>query len=319
MRYNSATMSNDTLVTLGLEEKRQLLRLLRIKFGFEVDVPREVAIDRICEKGLIDSSESHPFSAAEVSENLVKRFVPLRLKQISDGLERLHAKGRVRRDMSYKPPKYFLTVGTSLEIARELEESRTRVDRVIGRLFRGLQSDKDILRKFLLGVLSEVFSRFGHEWVKAAAERVDKKDILNADQVRLILQGVADAVALPKTERKIVLERTLRFFREGDPEFDFLQFTFAQSYFISQLLAIDGAYDPLSIDAFKGSVFYLDTNVVIAALLPGAKRFRVFREVLDICRRLGATLLVGFPTYQEVRNVVAFEETDVAPDLPPEN
>jgi hypothetical protein len=314
-------MSTQLDVDLTIGEKRDLLELVRIKFGFETKVPRDTAVDRICEKALLESSPERPLSVADVCETLQQRGVPLRNLEVKQSLERLKLRGRAATIPDSSPTKFFLTEETATGLHRELGEAHARIQRVVAKLYSGVAVDPRKLRRFFLRVLSDVFSQFGKEWVGVCVGRLQLADVFNADRMKRILTNAAVAAQLERQARKVVFSRTMGFFKDQDPDFHFLKFTMGQSYFIAHLLAIDTAVDPLSAEAFANSVFYLDTNVIISALLPGARRFRAFQELVAVCRRLGITLLVAEPSYRETQAVVAFEQNEVAKmydEVPPQ-
>ena len=305
-------MNSQHAVDLSIGEKRELLELVRIKFGFEARVPREAAIDRICEKALLESSPEKPLSVADVCEGLQQRAVPLRHLAVRQSLERLKSRGRADAIPDSSPAKFFLTEGTARALDRELAEAHARVQRVVAKLYVGVAVDPRKLRRFLLRVLSNLFAQFGREWVGVRVGRLQLADVFNANRVNTILTNAAVAAQIEREARKVVFFRTMGFFKDEDPDFQVLKFTMGQSYFIAHLLAIDTPVDPLSTEAFSNSVFYLDTNVIISALLPGALRFRAFQEVVAVCKRLGITLLVAEPSYRETQTVVAVEQNEVA-------
>jgi hypothetical protein len=297
---------------LTIEEKRDLLEVVRIKFGVEARVPRELAIDRICEKALLGSSPSSPLAVSDVCGRLQDRKAPLRFNEVRNAIGRLRQRGRVLLAADTRPQKYFLGDEAAAELAREIGEANARIQRIVAGLYAGVAIDPRKLRGFLLRVLCELFARFGKEWVRIAVGRVEMKDIFDPTDVRRILVEAAKWAAIEKSDRNLLFARTLQFFRDDEPDYRLLKFTLGQSYFIAQLLAMDIPFDPLSTEIFSGSVFYLDTNAVIGALLPGAARFRAFQELVGICRRLGATLVVARPTLDETRSVVAYEQTEVS-------
>jgi hypothetical protein len=307
-----ANMSAQAALDLSIGEKRDLLELVRIKFGVEARVPRETAIDRICEKGLLESSPKKALSAAELCQSLQQRGVSLRDVEVGRSLERLNSRGRADATPGSTPAKFFLTQGTAAALDRELAEAHARMQRVVAKLYVGVAVDPRKLRRFLLRVLCGLFAQFGKEWVGVRVGRLQLADVFNADRVKGILKNAAVAAQVEREARQLVFSRTMGFFKDEDPDFQVLKFTMGQSYFIAHLLAIDTPVDPLSAEAFSNSVFYLDTNVVISALLPGARRFRAFQELVALCKRLGITLLVAEPSYRETQTVVAVEQNEVA-------
>jgi len=71
------------------------------------------------------------------------------------------------------------------------------------------------------------------------------------------------------------------------------------------VLGIDqGAY-LLSKSILEGSTFYLDTNVLIAGLIPENRHHGAFRELSGACKALNIDLIVTQETVTELRATIA--------------
>src|SRR3989338_5290248 len=126
---------------VSLEEKRQLLELVRIKYGFETAAPRELGIDKIVEKALAESSAQNPLAAEDIAERLAGRRLPLRLPEVRKAIERLLEAQRVEPVKRDNRTFYCLTRDAAYQIEREIREAAARIGRVVARLYRGSDVD----------------------------------------------------------------------------------------------------------------------------------------------------------------------------------
>jgi hypothetical protein len=298
---------------LSLEEKRILLEHVRVKFGFEANIPRELSIDKIVEKGMATSTAEVPFSLDCITEQLAGRKLPLRRTEVQRAIDRLCQSNRVERVVKDRRAFYCLAPSSARDINREIAEANARINRVVNRLYAGVPVDPGKLRKFFLKFLSDAFARFSREWVDVAIGKARMAEVFVQDETKNLLENAAKYSALEKKARNTTYDRTLKFFGHDDPDYNMLKYIIGQSCFIARLLALDIPFDQLSTELFSDGTLFLDTNVVIVALLPGASRFNAFREALGICKRLGINLVVLEPTLRETLSVVAYEQTEVAP------
>jgi hypothetical protein len=96
-----------------------------------------------------------------------------------------------------------------------------------------------------------------------------------------------------------------RFFRESSPKFDHLKWNMSQNYYITKAIGIDEAAQMLSADILNGASFYLDTNVLIAGLIPEHRYHGSFQELFSACKALNIKLKVAHITLEELKYVVS--------------
>lgn len=300
---------------LPIPEKRKLLFLSRLRFGIETKIPRQKAVDRIIENALFILGPEGSFTAKQVMDVFreIGKVPTLRIGEIEDGLKRLIEDRRVIPHHENIPRRYSLSKSAAEDSMASYSESSRRFDRVTDRLFGNLEpSVRDTSASLFLEFVCEIFSALGAQWVSYInGQPIDT--LINRDRVEELAETLAHKRNLSQPLRGEVKRRCIQFLTNSDPDYDYLKFTLGQSFYIVHLLGVEG-HNLLSEEIFSGGRLYLDSSVVIPALLGASRHHIVFQELVKICRRLGIELFVTRPTVDEVRAVAAQQE-QLAPTL----
>ncbi len=99
----------------------------------------------------------------------------------------------------------------------------------------------------------------------------------------------------------------IEFFADEHPEFAALKWNLAQNYFVAKCLGLDPSGRLLSKEIFADADIYLDTNVLIQALEPGAKHHQSFEVLSRACTDLNIRLHACQISVDELRKVVSYE------------
>lgn len=291
-------------------EKRRLLFVSRLRFGTESKVPRQKAVDKIIENALFLLGSEGTFTSKQVMGVFrdIGGVPTLRLKEIEEGLNRLVADERVHEHKYTLSRKYSLSSRAINEASASYEESARRFDRVICKLFGDLTPSpgKALLASFFLEFVCEVFSALGAQWVNYLSGK-PISELINRERVEEIAEDRATKLGLDAPLKVETLRRCIDFLTDMDPDYVYLKYTLGQSFYIVNLLGVEGG-NLLSEEVFSQGKLYLDSSVVIPALLGESRHYLVFQELLKICKRLGITILVARPTIDEVRAVAAQQE-----------
>jgi predicted nucleic acid-binding protein len=297
-------------------EKRQLLFASRLRFGTESHVPRQRAINRIIQNALFLAKPDEWFSPHQIMEVFreIGGLPTLRLREIENGLQRLEDDGNVHKRIGGISPKYKLSDSAANDVDLSFQEGVRRFERVLISLFSDLEIDarQNILSSVFLEFTCDVFRALGAQW--ATYLKGDPlHSLIDLVQIENIANNKTHKYGIPASARADVCRRCISFFQKTDPDYDFLKFTLGQSFYIMHLLGVEGK-DLLSQEIFSNGKLYLDSSVVIAAMMEESKHHRVFHELIKICQRLGISLCLTRPTADEVRAVAAQQE-EIAPSL----
>jgi predicted nucleic acid-binding protein len=315
-KYAAAERSSEMLEQLSQADQRRALLASRLHFSPEFTTPRKNAAEAILENALYLTETGDFVSASQILETLAKvaGVSILRCQEVEDLLKELAASGRVLKEWDGHTSTFKLAPKTTEEISDQYEEAARKLDRVVSKLYRGVSpsTPRGQLKVLLTDALCEIFSAFGSQWASYVTG-TPIRDILNSDKLDRIIGAILKRRSFPPGSHPELKRATTRFFRNSDPDFDQIKFGFGQNMYVIQLLGMDGC-DLLSQDAFRNAQLYLDSSVVIPALLEGSRHHRVFHELLAICSQLDIQVFVSRPTADEVRNVAAIQEK-LAPEV----
>lgn len=297
---------------LTLDQRRDLLRISRIKLGIDTRVPKEKAIDCIVEKAIFVCSPDGACSMEEINDSisslgLMEGLVEFELRK---SLLRLQSEDKVELSPEHK---VFLKETNRKDLEVEISEANNLLKRVSDRVYKLVinhRNEKELTRSFLEFV-SIVFARFGDQWIKSISRDSVQKDFLREADLSEIYRNIASKHGLPKVQRDSLKALSLRFFEENDPDYNQLKFNLGQSFYITKVLGLNIQEDLFSQNIWKGSLFYLDTNVIFSLLLLEARSNRTLKEFSKICNKIGISLGCSHETIEEIKRVVAYYKNNI--------
>jgi hypothetical protein len=295
---------------LSQTEKRRVLLASRIRFGVETKVPREKAIDKMIENALSVAREDEWLTAQDILGIFrdIGGIPTLRLLEIDKGLLRLLENERVEAKVQKPFNGFRLSQVASKETEADFVESSRRLERVLKALYGDAMDHHTpaSLAPFFLEFVCEIFRSLGTQWASYLGGD-PLPSLIDLEEVERVAEAKIQKYGLPSHLQDILKRRSVGFLQQANPDYDYLKFALGQSFYIGQLLGIEGQ-DFLSEEIFSNGTLYLDSSVVIPALLTASRHHHVFNELCKVCKRLRITMLVTRPTVDEVRGVAADQE-----------
>ena len=303
-------------MAMTVEEKRQILYAALLRHSAEAGSLRDRVVDRLVLVALLESSASEPMRVGRIQKlTRVDPGLPgLRPGLIQEALERLMARGQVGHTLTRTRHAYYLTDSGRADTDDATQSAAQLFEPVLARMLQNTSSLCDarvgalVCRTFV----SECFARFGQEIAKAVTGEFTEEQLVHAADVQGAFRAaISSAPPLSPEAVESLRARCVRFLRSTEYEDSVLKFRLTQGYYVSQLLGLDpDRFNPIADDAFRGAVFYLDTNVLLGGLLVEKLR-RLFDELVRICETLGIDLRVTRATVDEARWVAAGRLTDL--------
>lgn len=316
------------LTELSIEQKQQLLLASRIRFGPDFEVPREAAIDAIVERSIfaVENSDNDWVRAEKIDKYLhEKAQIKLHSKEVKSAIQRLIDRSAVQTGFDKdKKLGYRLADENRESLHTELNGSLELTNDVVRRLFEPLiggPEDLDGLRSYFLAFLCKVFAKFGTQWVLLQTGNIKREQFLDSAAFDSIIAASLKGTTFDSDQKKFVRRKSYDFFRLSETQFDRLKFNLGQSYYIAEILGMKSDIDLLSKSVFAGAELWLDTNVVIIALLPGSRHHRTFHRFRELCSKLGISMNVSRRTASEIVGVIEREKRLIAElydDIPEE-
>ena len=300
---------------LSIDDKRQVIYAALLRFNPEAMELRQRALERMVLNGLQGSTETTPYKVEKIQRNLKKgpQTLELREELIRRALTDLVKNGKAQRIEQKSSKTYFLTKKGEAEIDAVLSQAVDIFDPVLQHMLRHTQplvsfeTAAAVCRTFIM----ECFGRFGRQIARSVIGQLDKQDLAKSPEVKLAFEAAAHSRNLSEEVYESLYERCVQFIRSMEPQDEKLKFQLTQAFFLSELLCIDAQFDPLSTQAFKGALFYLDTNVVFVGLLTHHSQAGLFEEMLRMAVRLGIELRITRATINEARRVIANRHADL--------
>lgn len=287
--------------------RRSVLFSARMRFSAAGANLREEAIQRVLEQNLATSDSPKGLTEQDLQKVLILggNGPILRAADVRTGIERLKAAGRIIDNKAAGKITYVLSPKAKEEVEATAKESEGKYEWVLKDLFASAPGGIDGYRTAFLQLLCLVFSRLGDLYVKVITG-AHARDSFTGHE--LLTRSVQDVLSSnPVLDTEVFKYAVNRFFRESSPKFDIIKWNMAQNYYICKALGIDESAKLLSADILNGMSFYLDTNVLIAGLIPEDRHHGSFQELFTACKTLNIKAKVTHITVEELKNVIMLQ------------
>ncbi|HMN15321.1 MAG TPA: hypothetical protein PKD55_23640, partial [Bellilinea sp.] len=161
---------------------------------------------------------------------------------------------------------------------------------VLNQLFGNTLEGADEFAEAFLECLCSIFAELGEVHIQLLKGEWDGEELVSGKLLENALTGVQykyPQLRIDRLERAVV-----DFFVDRNLKVDELKWNLAQNYYVAKALGLDPAGHLLSADLFSNGVFYLDTNVLIAALEPEEWAHGSTKALFHACQRLSISLRV---------------------------
>jgi len=308
--HGPAHRQENVTASLSIEEKRQIVYSSLLRFAPEAASLRERALDKTVLGSLIGSLETNPYRIGTLVQNLKigPAATELRVETIQESLSRLIKQNLVSETELLKRNAYFLTAAGERAAGQVIHKSEELFGEVLKTLLKDTESvvPFDVAANVFRAFTFECFARFGQLIAKNVTGQMTNRDLIRNIDLDLTFNHVVADKSLTPAAKETLKSRCLGFLRSANEADQKLKFYLTQGYYFTKLLGLEtGAFDPLNEHAFAGSAFYLDTNILLAGIIPHSDNEPLFAETTRIAARLGIELKVTRATIDEARRVAA--------------
>jgi hypothetical protein len=270
---------------------------------------RDRAIDTAILGALLHTRETQPLTVAQIQTTLT--FGPhapaLRLEIIKESLNRLIRENKIGpASAAAADETYFIQEATARELDSCVRPIEDLLAKVIERHTRDHAGPPEQAFSVFQTFLSECFARLGSQIAQRVVRGASLDDVISHDEIEKAFQKAILGKLLSQETETSLRIRCFNMLKSPHPEDVQLKFYLTNCYYVTQLLGLEPKqFDPLAEQTFSGSVFYLDTNVLLLGLLSPGGRNHLFEELVRVTRRLGIQLRVTRATIDETRGVAA--------------
>lgn len=293
---------------IELVKKSRALYACVMRYSTEMIPLRDRAVDSAVLGALLDSNEKKPLKIGQIQSILqFGSYAPeLRLEIIRDSLNRLVLANKIRPIEVLKKQAYYIEESTGETLSHRVRPIEDLLTSVIKRHMQNFDGPLEKASAICQIFLSECFARLGNHIAQSVVKGLALDDLAGHTEVENAFQKASSGQSLAEGARISLRIRCMNILKSTHPEDVQLKFYLTNCYYVAQLLGMEPKqFDPLAEQAFSGSVFYLDTNVLILGLLSSGSTTQNFEELVRITRRLDIELRVTRATINETRRAAA--------------
>ncbi len=288
----------------SLEAKRLALTSARLRYSPQTQPLRQAAIDAIVEQNLLLVDTELTIDQVESNGCL---SLPGGAPALSRGdflqaLDRLLLSGRV---VSEHKGRFKLAQAARDELWKEESRAEAQMAKTLSIALSGTNGTPEHYGGAFHYAISLIFSSLSQTYVAQLEGRNSGRSLSQS-------VGVTDAVArtkrhFPRIAPQVLETAVVNFLDSADSDSDAIKWNLAQNSFLFAAIGWDQSGRLLSSELFGNAALYLDTNVIIPALVPGSVQHRIFRRLIEACKKLGVPVYVTQTTIDELRRVYAAE------------
>ena len=288
--------------------KRLLLAAVRTRFSPQIQKLKEDAMDGIVERILI-TAEKGKYYSAQVVQNIFSETAGFHIvfNDIYSSLQRLLDEGKVEKSPKEVSTAKLKVKGKQKELFKindgareEIEEyervSVRRFNSVVNSLFKDSDRDSALYDEPFLRFLSVVFFRLASESVRSLLGEASENDVVSYPIFKSAMESISRD--LQSLNREVFENGVINFFRNNNPEYAAIKWNLAQSYHSLRAIGLHEGGSILGGELFKNADFYIDTNVVISALMPEEEYHTGFIALCKACNKLGKKMRKGGRWFQ---------------------
>lgn len=205
---------------------------------------------------------------------------------------------------------YFLSKNRKRKIDIAYQEYNNRIFRIIDKFFSPVKSDRTAVRNWFETVTIQFFTEYKSEWIAEKDYKVKKENSFEG------LSNIIDSVT--KKDKNIIDEdkewlkkQYFKFFNSSDDDVISIFWDFGTCAFSSTLITANTAVDKLTLDAFKNSLFILDTNILMYLHLEEGLFYNSYESLEKIFKALNITPGVFKITRDEYVKTIGNKRDDI--------
>ena len=295
----------------------EALAAVAMAFAPATDVPRDRALVKTAITLLLLNFSEKPFNRAEAVKVICDHgsLPELRHGLANDLFEKLILAEIIKPQSEKDNPYYKFGEEFSQKIGDEQNRIDNLIEQVIRDLFDNVSFPQNMmyqLRKEMLFAISRLMETYGKEYAYQIAGRIDAPVIVQYEELVKICQNVISRQMEKYIKPANMAEAIAELFKQKEPHFAKFVFALTQNYYYLRLLGLGGGLATLSEERFKGSEFFIDTNLLFPFLLSESRHHRSILELMEIAQQLNISLYETEITLEELRNLIKYNITILA-------
>lgn len=291
-------------------DKRAAVFGYRLRFSPEIQPIRQTVVDHIILKNIRESDRRDGESAGRLSSIFIDktRVTTLSIDETKASLERLEKEGLVAASERLKKKVWLITPDGEKKLKDDESIASKTINKIIKQLF-GTGQQAANLQECFTCCLSAIFDRLAKSYLDTIIGSQNVPIALSEKILEPIIQRTLED--FPEIDNQGFKIAIGRFFREVNPAFDWLKWTFCQNYYLVRAIGLGESSDVLSKKIYEGATFYLDTNVIIDAFDSKSPHNDPIKHVLNCFQRIDCKIEVLRITLDELKLVATSQKENL--------
>lgn len=285
----------------SLDQIRALVTHLNLRYGDDLFVPKKRAFQQATAKALyvLGTQSYHSFSEVHnaVSELIGTNSVtPQRITESLDAL-------RKNRYADRKKDRWCATkvLVDDTEVAIDNESRRREgILRSFWGSINGISDDE--LRNWYIRASAAVFTEFGKQWLHSISKGHNAFSVSREDVERCLSESVI-ALDLSRYHHDLIAGYH-RFMQDTTALPALERWHLGRSMFYAEIISYDQSADPLAVDEFRDCHIFLDTNVLIVAVLDAHEFHDPLLKLIEVLQQLNSMVCFTYDTLNEYNRVL---------------
>jgi hypothetical protein len=295
-------------MAVSIEEKQKSLYAALIRYSSDARCLRERAVDHLVLIALQDTAEDTSIRAGHLRKIIGKGVGTdgLRIEVVQESLTRLISSNLCETIEVKNKPHFYISTAGKKELGKLSDVSDQIMQPCIDRMlldyeFNGNKSDViQVCKRFIVSC----FVEYGHQMAQCVIGDTKHKNISDLINAQRTFAKSINGLVFSDDENESLYFRCVRFLKSNDKKDIEVKLLLTQAYYLAKILELDDKdFDPLTESTFKGSIIYIDSNVVFDAMFD-QENINLFEDILAIADRLEIELCVTQATIEEINRVL---------------
>ena len=289
------------------EELRNLLISTHLHYDVESKVLKAKALAEIFMKTLY-LSPNHKMKSDRIASESAKL---IKSKQIPPEDVKLGVNLLVEKRIVCEQNNDFLVLSSEaiMNIEKDVDNCRNIIKRIVKKNFSP-RIKEDILVQWFNRASIDFFSEYESILTNSFLQEQDTNiNIPNKEFIeKAITKSIKDYELNNFSNDLIIGFRDFLKNYSNDRDIDFYMEMFAQAILSAKSIKATVGPDSITINEFRDAKLFIDTNVLLIAVLEKSKHFKIFSEFAKSLKDVNATLHFIRPTKDEYRRVVTIKK-----------
>lgn len=209
----------------------------------------------------------------------------------------------VPNELKCRNGNYTISTTKRKVIKESIDAARKRDKIILDTYFRELNTDTEIISKWLIDVTIRFFESYSEEWISDVVALTNSVKSSISSIMSMIERRTKSFPDIDRDDRDRLPSKYRDFIMSSDKNVEEFLWDYGTSAFASKLIRIVHGVDQLTLDTFRNSICVLDTNILMFIALESR-----YQEALNAIEKvfsdLGVKVKILYITHKEYENKI---------------